>query len=1126
MNILSLDLGVTSCGYSVMKQIDKNSYSLLDYGVVMRDNPYNGGTQQERREKKQSRDLHDKNKKRRTEVKELFKSFDLHYQDKKFYDIWKLRALDVFERKLENDELFAIFRFMAKHRGYKSLKIEDLIAELEAKEKMGNCESDEVQMPKDLEKFSETLAYLDALKCKHKEKTTAQIIWELESQKENPTFRNHNNYRYMIRREDVDKEIKLIIYEQQKFNLFKNEQKAQEFISSLQKIIVPQEAVTLNPDNINTCLIYKDEKCAPTFSYSFDIFNLYKLIADLKIDKADASREQKEEILSTLLDDIRNFKSKTSYSVKDFKKILGIDNEYVKINNFQEYRILKGKKEQNTLLKLNFLSSFKKLNHDLLNTILKQKKYIGILDEIATQIHLNINPQKLIKSVETVFQNYNLNFQKEEILNFTLELHKHKSKGTTNYSLKALKNLTELMKDGKNESAAKEILGVSKFEDYSHFVKGIKYLKPRNKEGQLQYEIDENRISNHVVKSLVSWSLRVIIDLDSKYGPFDLIKLESTKELSQPDDVKNEITKANKANEKEWQSLIQRYTKHFEDKGLNPQKNKEYLLKLKLWEQQDTFGIYSHKELSVDEVLSDKTEIEHIVPRACGGSNAEYNKAIDLKDENAKKGNKLPLDYLDGDKRDVYIDFVKELKSKYKINMKKKINLLAESLDKTFKEVRDDVQLHATSYTEKLLGEILKRYYPFTHALKENQRVMSIQGRATSYLRRILSIDNKSRDTNFHHAEDAILLGVMSKAYLQNISTNFEKNYELTKENAKENFKKIVPLIEGTVPNHIFAHIGESYMENIEDSPFYRALDGTFKTPAFWVSKKPIGTKAHNETIQSAKDFSYYIKYDDFLNLIIYSPSNKKGVKLNHKLNSTEFSKAFDELILNNLQVFHKNPKEPMVQSFIKKKNDVIKLLNTSVFVTTKDEQSELDTKISVLYKAPIYHQSGDVIRRIKRTGKEASIPIRKGVAYTAPSLVCVRCSYNNKDKLKLQRLDIRVFAENKIAEPKQIDIFNNDLIEVFIQKAKKVEKKCFGLLKGFTESGFKAKLRHPKYPLLLANQPLSYKKNLEISIASACGIKKYKTDAIGKVLGFYYLGRILDDEKELFTKVLSYKAL
>ena len=1115
MKILSLDLGVTSCGFSVMQQVDKNSYSLLDYGVVMRDNPNDGGTQQERREKKQSRDLLDKKKNRLKNIKQLFKSFNIQYQDKKLYDIWKLRAVDAFERRLENDELFAIVRFLAKHRGYKSLKIEDLIAEIEAKERIGNCESDEINMPKDLENFSETLAYLDAMKCKYKDKTAPQIIWGLEFQKKNPTFRNHNNYRYMIRREDVEKEIKLIAESQQKFKLFENEQKAKEFAKELQNIIVPQDAVTLNTDNINNCLIYKEEKCAPTFSYSFDIFNFYKLISDLKIDGQDASKEQKDEILSTLLNDMQNFKSKASYSVKDFKKILEIENEYVKINNFQEYKMLKGKKEQNILIKFNFISSFKKLNHDILNTIFKQELHTEILDEIATQIHLNINPQKLMEMVKEIFEKYNLVFTKDDIQNFTIRLHKHKSKGTTSYSLKALRNLTELMKEGKNESDAKEILGVSKSENYSHFLKGIKYLKPQNKNGQLQYEIDENRISNHVVKSLVSWALRVITDLHTKYGPFDIIKLESTRELSQPDDVKRDIKTANDKNQKEWQNLINKYTKHFEVKGLNPKNNKEYLLKLKLWEQQKELGIYSHKVLSINEVLSDKTEIEHIVPRACGGSNAEYNKALDLKDENAKKGNKLPLDYLSGEKREIYIAFVEELKKSYKINMKKKINLLAESLDKTFKEVRDDVSLHATSYTEKLLGEILKRYYPFTDRLKENQRVMSISGRATSYLRRILSIDNKSRDTNFHHAEDAILLGMMSKSYLQNISTNFEKNYELTEQKAKENFKRIVPLIEGTPPNQIFSYIRESYMEDIEDSPFYKSLDGTLKTPAFWVSKKPIGTKAHNETIQSKKNLAYYIPVSSLL----------EKVKPSHKMSADEFYQKFNKEIYGKIQVVIDNPKDFTAKAFAQKRDEIINILNKSAFVSTKDEKTDLDKELRNAMNRPVADVNGNEIRRIKRVGEDASIEIRGGLAYTAPSLVCLRCSFIDEKKLKLQRIDIKSYVKNNVINHNQLDVFNNDVVEIFVEKAKVLESKVIGLLKGFTESkGGRANFRHPKYPLLKEKQPKVYQK--ESSIGSTCGIKKYKTDATGKVLGFYYLGRILDDENELFAKVLSYKAL
>jgi len=38
--ILSLDLGITSIGYSVLSKKEQNRYELIDYGVSMFDTPY------------------------------------------------------------------------------------------------------------------------------------------------------------------------------------------------------------------------------------------------------------------------------------------------------------------------------------------------------------------------------------------------------------------------------------------------------------------------------------------------------------------------------------------------------------------------------------------------------------------------------------------------------------------------------------------------------------------------------------------------------------------------------------------------------------------------------------------------------------------------------------------------------------------------------------------------------------------------------------------------------------------------------------------------------------------------------------------------------------------------------
>lgn len=1108
--ILALDLGVTSCAYSVSNQIDNNQYSLLDYGVVMRDNPRDNGTQSDWKSHIQQRKLIQNKKKRVELVKQIFDSFLFKHEVKNYSNLWELRTKDAFERKLDTSELFAIFRFLAKHRGYKSLKMEDLIAEIQAEEKIGDCESEDIIEP-DSEKFTETLAYLDALKCKYKEKTVAQIIWQIESEKKNPNFRNHNNYKYMIRREDVEAEISKIIDAQEKFGFFESNEKAEEFKKLIINEIIPQKSVKLNDELINKCLIYKNEKSAPIYSYTFDVFNFYKHINDLKIGKENATKEQKEILIIDFETKLKELKDISAYTVKEIKKLLDIQDD-IKISGFRESKIVKGKSVPNHLVKFNFLSHLSKFDKEIMLSLQNEKKH---LDKTASIFHININPNALIEEFSNYFKENDLFFDEERIKSFALSLHKYKVRGTSSYSFQALNDLVSHMKDGKNESDAKEILGVSKSEDYTKFVKGIKYLKPINKNGTLQYEIDENTISNHVVKSLISWACRVIIDLHEKYGPFDVIKLESTRELSQPDEIKRQIKSANDKNQKEWEELKSRYKKHFEAMGLNPDNNKEYLLKIKLWEQQGKIGMYSGKSIGIAEVLSDKTEIEHIVPRECGGANAEYNKAIDTKHENAIKARRLPLDYLTGDKREIFLQNINELKKSSKINFKKWLNLKAESLDDTFKEVKDDVGMHATSYMEKLLGEILKRYYPFTDKQKENQKVMHISGRATSYLRKILSIENKSRDTNFHHAEDAILIGCMSRSYLQNISTNFEKNYELDKVKAKEHFKKIVPLIDGANPNEIFSHLRESYIKDIETNPFYEnIIDTTLRVPAFWVSKKPIGTKAHNETIQSKKNFSYRVSVDSLI----------EKVKPNHKMSIEKFIEQYNKEVLEKLQVFKDNPKDFTAQAFIQKRDKIVFILQEADFITSNDEKSQIDKQLRDELKKPVLDINGNIIRRVKRVGEEATIQVRSGLAYTAPSLVCLRCSFN-EPKLKLQRLDIRSYIQNKNKDETQIDIFNNDLIEIYVLKSKKVEYKSVGVLKGFTESkGGRANLRNPKYPLLKEKQPKLYQG--EFSIGSTCGIKKYKTDASGKVLGFYYLGKVLDGEKELFSKVISYRKI
>jgi len=130
--ILSLDLGITSIGYSILEEISNDRYSLVDYGVSMFDKPTDKDGNSKKLLHSQSTSttkLYDLRKQRKLHLAQLFEDFNLSdktillNQEKQniYINKWELRAKKAFDEKLEIGELFTIFYALAKHRGYKSL---------------------------------------------------------------------------------------------------------------------------------------------------------------------------------------------------------------------------------------------------------------------------------------------------------------------------------------------------------------------------------------------------------------------------------------------------------------------------------------------------------------------------------------------------------------------------------------------------------------------------------------------------------------------------------------------------------------------------------------------------------------------------------------------------------------------------------------------------------------------------------------------------------------------------------------------------------------------------------------------------------------------------------------------
>ncbi len=1117
--ILSLDLGVTSIGFAVLERKDDFHYSLLDTNVWMRNNPFGDGDSPKklRRSYKSQRNLIKKRRKRAKDVRRCLIgngviTSDIKQDKKTYIDSWRLRGRAAYERKLSRLEFLNLMQFFAKHRGYKSLSVEDMIAEIEAKDQMkAECEGGDEPQPPSLEKWQDRLAYMDALKCQNKDKTVGQIIFDMETGNETPTYRNHDDYRYMIKREDVAKEIEQVFAKQEEFGFFPKNTSVNTLKEQIKDIILTQEELQPIEDMINRCALDKTQKCGSLYSYSYDYFKLLRTLNEMNIGKdTKLTIEQRDKLLRHVMERIDRFESVEKLTVKEVRKLLGLEKE-IKINKMLDSDPKKKKDKTNVLVKFKFFAALSALDQETLQKIFAHDKAVRILDELSYAVLIHTSPKALMANAREILNSYDMGLSEDKVQTLILSLYKNKPAGNNSgkYSFKTLYRLIpELEKEVIGENIAKQKAGFDEHkEDYSGYDKGIEYLDLK------QFEKDEDLISNHSVKSLVSGALRLVKHLSKEHGEFDKIKIESARELSIPDEVQKDIENAQKKKQEEKERIKKAYAQYKENLTDRDVK------KIRLWEQQGEMSLYdSGVKIGVAQLLSEKVQIEHIVPRALGGVDADYNKIVDFSNLNSKKGNRLPMDFLSEDKKESYAEVVKALKNEKKINFKKFVNLMAENLDKTFHEVRDSNLMHATSYAEILLGDVLKRYYPFANeAYRSNGvGVEHIQGRATSHLRQLLHVDAKSRYTNFHHAEDAILVGVLSKSYLQKLSKLYRENYGTQYLDGKEVTKQISPFIEGAKLADVIYDLRKRYEQDLETSPFYKDFHGDLRAVKFFVSKKPIDTKAHNETVQG-KDYSYRVSWEKLLGNIKSKPKPTTD--------PTKFAKEFDKEIIGRVKVLQENPKDPVAKAIVQRKQQIVSALNSAAFINTEDEKEQLKKEIDRLWSIPLKDSQDNDIRRIKRVGEEVSINIRGGKAATAKSLHYVKFIYGAR-KFTISRVDIRNSAKEakKLQPADTMKVYENDLLEIFKESKKVLHSAEIGIVKGFTESGVRVKLRNPKFPTNEDYQPKEYTKWK--GIGSLKGIKKYDIDITGKVQGFYRLGRVLVGDEVKESKVVIYEKL
>lgn len=1132
--ILSLDLGITSIGYSILEEMKNDRYSLLDYGISMFDKPTDKDGNSKKLLHSQSvstTKLYDLRKERKQNLASLFEEFHLSTkalllnQEKQnvYIQKWELRAKKAFEEKLEVGELFTIFYALAKHRGYKSLDSGDLLEELCVnlgieREQSNNKKKDDDEKGK----IKNALKTIENLRLDFPEKTVAQIIYETELQKENPTFRNHDNYNYMIRREYINDEIKKIIVFQKEFGFFSSNFDVEEFTSSIIATIDDQKDSTNDMSLFGFCEYYKDEeqKVAHQYSLLSDIYKMYESVSNINFNANPTIKITPEQI-KLVADDfftkVKKGKSIADIKYKDIRKILNLDDDF-KIFNKDDSYSNKGKQQENRIIKFHFVNNLSKINNQFIVDIFEKENRYELLKEIFDVLAYEKAPHAIYEQLKDKIKD-------EKTI---IDLIKYKSGNSLNISHYAMMKFIPYFEQGLNTDEIKEKLGLDRKEDYSSFKKGIKYLHIN------RFEEDDNlKINNHPVKYVVSATLRVIKHLHSIHGAFDEIRVESTRELSQNEQTKKDIEKANRVFEKELDAIVDdvEYQKIAEQHGKNLRK---YARKILMYKEQEGRDIYSGEGIELKDIFTNIVDLDHIIPQSLGGLSVKHNFVLAHRDTNVQKSNQLPLNFVK--EKQAFINRVEYLFEHHKINWKKKKNLLATTLEESFVDTFESKPLRATSYIEALTAQVLKRYYPFPNEKKESDgsAVRHIQGRATSNIRKLLGVKTKVRDTNIHHAIDAILIGFTNHSWLQKLSNTFRENMGVIDDEARSNIKKETPIIELIVndeveylsPKELCEKIEESYNEFGEDSVFYRDVWGKVKVVNFWVSQKPMVSKIHKDTIYSKKRDSIFTVRENIINKFVL-------LKITSTTSSQKFMENFEKNILKKMYLFKTNPKDVICQIVQNRAKNIATLLDTFMEIDTenKEQISDAKGKLEQLMHKDLLDNNANIIRKIKFYQTNLTgFDVRGGLATKEKTFIGFR-AWLEGENLQYERIDIANFDKIKKENDSSFKIYKNDV--VFFVYADGSYRG--GKIVSFLDYKGIASFSNSNYPALSEYQPKSFckmgkdkhgnpKKSgaKQQTINASIGIIKLNLDITGNIKSYQVIGNVQSELLDFIKGIIK----
>lgn len=796
--IIGLDIGVASVGWSIL---DKE-YNILDLGSRLfpdAASPKDGELENvKRRSQRHMRRMLRRKKLRKHDLIKLFIACDLVNSEDEFYvfinsDICPKNPVEIkckgLKTKLSKEELMVALFHYIQHRGFFYKDVDN--------EEIGKNQKDKIN-------FEEILS-------KNEDKFPSEIQLELYKKSNyivgneiNGAF-SHNSWRLEIEKLFSNQEKSIQEWKDKYLEIFDrirpfNVGPGSEKSRTIYGLYKPNDDTwyekdelkkcnnkthnyddcddfLIRPTNlwdltVGRCSIFPHKKRGGKFSPIAEVFNLLNDLNTMKIENKYLTHEFKKMCFDHIVKQIKSNKSfnitpevlRTLYEKYASKKI---SKEAFKSSSvFSGYRTKFKKTDKDPEIIITKLENTKILLTWMLeNNLIAEIDLLNVecLKKINDLFCLIASTPHVEERVELLKKEYpNLS---EKAWNDEKIVELKNAFATHSFSYNAMLKFIEGAQDKSEnqmvffkDSVVKNTREKFRGNDYST----TKYL-PHN--------ILKDEIISPTTKRAFTQALNVINAILKKVKKNDWEISDIIIEIPRDKNSKEErdgITNAQRKNEKFIKELIEKY--NVQDKI--PKKIKYKLRnKLKLWDEQDGYDIYTGKMIPLEDVLKEGIyEVDHILPHWTCCSNSLKYLTLTAKSNNHEKADRTPYQWLRT--KGLYDEnhYIKWVKEHVKNKDKQKIYLYQNDPKKDFVGFIEK-NLVDTRNASRLILNLLQSFISLNKETYKNTKINVIRGAVTSFWRNKLNL-KKDRDLNWHHAIDASLVAFIGTAFGNNNRTH------------------------------------------------------------------------------------------------------------------------------------------------------------------------------------------------------------------------------------------------------------------------------------------------------------------------------------------------------------------